>query len=248
MSNLNDDQVAIAEIFTAILERSCPLILNRSVVPHLFLTSKERGGRRVASTPRALVARFILKEVSVTYPSMYSTYTKNIIEDIMNDNDNSGDESLELLSEISKSSRNRLNYDADLKQRLISYVTDGSVAQAEFAATALSNMRNAATQFADLVSNISDELLLNASNLLNNLTSLAQFALYSSELITPSIDSIIRFVESDLLPAKTKQVNFGIRSSIVGPELTFLYSLISSVPKIQNGKLMRIYPSYLNKN
>lgn len=169
--------------------------------------SKEKTGRRSASTPKALVAQYILKEVSVTYPSMYSTYTKNIIDDIMNDNDNSGDESLELLSQISKSSRNRLNYDAKVVERLMSYVTDGSVAQAGFAATALSNMRNVKSRMADFVSNTSDELLLNTTNLHNNLTSLAQFALYSGELVTPSIDSIIRFVESDLLSARTKQVS-----------------------------------------
>jgi hypothetical protein len=68
-------------------------------------------------------------------------------------------------------------------------------------------MENADVILADLAASLSLELLLDASNLLATLTSLSQFALYCHELITPSIDSIIRFIESDLLNAKTKEVN-----------------------------------------
>lgn len=205
---MNDDQSAILEIFSALLNRSCPTILNKSSVPQLLILSKESTGRRNAtSTPRAVVAQDLLKEVSTTYPTMYSSYMKDILQDIMDDNDSTADESLELLSEISKASNGAMNYKKDIQERLMSYVANGDVTQAEYAATALGNMKNADIILGDLASNLSDELLLNASNLLTNLTSLAQFALYSSEIITPSIDSIIRFVESDLLPAETNEVS-----------------------------------------
>jgi hypothetical protein len=90
--------------------------------------------------------------------------------------------------------------------RLTTYVNDGNVIQAEYAATALSNMRNADVTLADLAYNLSLELLLDKPDLLATLTSLSQFALYCHEVITPSIDSIVRFIESDLLNAKTKEV------------------------------------------
>jgi sister-chromatid-cohesion protein PDS5 len=206
---LNDDHSAIVEIFSALLNRSCPTIINRSNVPQLLILSKESTGRRrVVSTQRAIIAQDLLKEVSTTYPTMYHTYMKDILNDIMEDNDSTAaDESLELLSEISKASNGKMNYKKDVQERLMSYVANGSVTQAAFAATALGNMKNADIVFADLASNLSDELLLNATNLLTNLTSLTQFALYTSEVITPTIDSIIRFIESDLLPASTTQVS-----------------------------------------
>jgi sister-chromatid-cohesion protein PDS5 len=89
----------------------------------------------------------------------------------------------------------------------MSYVANGSASQAEHAATALGNMKNAGVILADLTANMCDELLLDSTNLLTNLTALAQFALYSTDLITPSIDSIIRFIESDLLQANTNEVS-----------------------------------------
>lgn len=94
-----------------------------------------------------------------------------------------------------------------MTERLKSYVTNGNVSQAEYAATALSNMQNADVILADLAANLSLNLLLDASNLLATLTSLSQFALYCPDLITPSIDSMIRFIESDLLNAKTKEAS-----------------------------------------
>jgi hypothetical protein len=97
-------------------------------------------------------------------------------------------------------------YDRDMKERLMSYVANGSTVQAEYAATALGNMKDAETLLQDLVTDLCDELFMDASNLLTNLTSLAQFALYTPDLVSPSIDSIIRFIESDLLPAHTTDV------------------------------------------
>lgn len=94
-----------------------------------------------------------------------------------------------------------------MTERLMSYIANGSTSQAEHASTALGNMKNADVVLADLAANMCDELLLDASNLLANLTGLAQFALYAPNLITPSIDSIIRFVESDLLQAETNDVS-----------------------------------------
>lgn len=100
---------------------------------------------------------------------------------------------------------------SDVSERLMNYIVNGSTIQAEHAATALGNMKNAGVVLADLAANMCDELLLDSSNLLATLTGLAQFALYASDLITPSIDSIIRFIESDLLKAYTNDVSIHMK-------------------------------------
>lgn len=85
---MNEDQSAIVEIFQALLNRSCPLILNKTNVPQLLKLSKTaKGRRRNASTQRGIIARELLKEISTTYPTMYTAYMKDILQEIMSDND-----------------------------------------------------------------------------------------------------------------------------------------------------------------
>lgn len=94
---------------------------------------------------------------------------------------------------------------SDMVERLMSYVANGSGNEVEYAAIALGNMKNADTVLADLSSNMCDELLLNSANLTSNLMALSQFALYAYNVITPSIDSTIQFIESELLQARTRE-------------------------------------------
>lgn len=89
----------------------------------------------------------------------------------------------------------------------MTYVANGSVTEIENAAIALSNMKNSEVVLADLASNMCDELLLRSTNLTANLTALSQFALYSHNLITPSIDGTIQFIETSLLQAETEVVS-----------------------------------------
>lgn len=91
MSSLNDDQSANIEIFQAILNRACPLIINKNIVPHLLKLSRStKGGRRSTPSQTSLIAQEILKEISITYPTMYATNMKDIIDEIMADNDATG--------------------------------------------------------------------------------------------------------------------------------------------------------------
>ncbi|KAI9485716.1 MAG: armadillo-type protein [Benjaminiella poitrasii] len=206
LSNLNEDQTAIVDIFVALLNRACPLLLNKSNVSHLLkLTKSARGRRHTVSSQRAVAAQNILKEMSITYPSMYTSNMNDIINDIMSDNDSTADDSLKILSEISKSNKNEMTFADNVIERLTDYITNGSAQQAKYASIALANMKNAGLILADLASRLSDELLMGASNLLVNLTTLSQFALYSCELIHPTIDSIIRFIDKNLLATKTRQ-------------------------------------------
>lgn len=107
---MNEDQPAILDIFHALLNRSCPLILSKSNVPALLKTSKaQTSGRETrrdnaATMQRAAIAQELLKEMSTTFPTMYNNNMKDILQDIMDDNDGSAaaDESLELLSQVSK--------------------------------------------------------------------------------------------------------------------------------------------------
>jgi hypothetical protein len=94
-----------------------------------------------------------------------------------------------------------------LIERLIAYVSDGNVEQATHAATALATMKNADLVLADSIIEWTDDLALNSASLLARLASLSQIALYSPTLIHPHCGSLIRFVETNLLRSKTKQVN-----------------------------------------
>lgn len=208
LSNLNDDQSANVEIFQSILNRACPLILNKSNITHLLKMTKLGKGRRAnASTQKSLIAQKIMSDMSTVYPSMYTSSLKDIINEIMNDNDSTADEGLHLLSEISKDSVGEMKFQDDLIERLIAYVSDGNVEQATHAATALATMKNADLVLADSIIEWTDDLALNSASLLARLASLSQIALYSPTLIHPHCGSLIRFVETNLLRSKTKQSN-----------------------------------------
>lgn len=101
LSNLNEDQSAIVEIFQALLYRACPVLLNKTNVPQLLKLSKvTKGRRRSESTQRAVIAQELLKEISTTYPTMYTSYMKDIIAEIMNDNDSAGKISIKRMMNI----------------------------------------------------------------------------------------------------------------------------------------------------
>ncbi|KAL9541955.1 hypothetical protein MBANPS3_008853 [Mucor bainieri] len=208
LSNLNDDQSAIVDIFQSILNRACPLILNKSNISHLLKMTKSGRGRRAnATTQRSIVAQKILSDMSTVYPSMYANNLKDVISEIMSDNDSTADEGLQLLAEISKASVGEMKFQDDLVERLTAYVSDGSVEQATHAATALAAMNNADLVLVDAVADWSDDLYLNSPALLNRLASFAQIALYTPGLIHPHIASLVEFVENDLLDAKTREFN-----------------------------------------
>ncbi|KAI8646023.1 armadillo-type protein [Parasitella parasitica] len=208
LSNLKDDQSAIVDIFQAILNRACPLILNKSNITHLLKIAKTNKSRRAtASSQRSLVAQKILSDMSTVYPSMYTNNLKDIISDIMNDNDSTADEGLQLLSEISKASVGEMKFQDNLVERLTAYVSEGSVEQAKHAATALAAMKNADLVLVDSVTEWSDDFFINSSALLSRLASFSQFALYAPALIDPLVGTLIRFVQDDLLSAKTKEFN-----------------------------------------
>lgn len=131
------------------------------------------------------------------------------------------------------------------------YVANGNPTQAEYAATALANMKNASTVLTELARDLVDELFVSDANLLTNLTSLAQFALYAPDLISPSIDTIIRFIESDLLPAKTTQVRNIIQVLVaigIYMYIDLSFHTFSSEKQIMIGSCTKIYLCNLNKN
>lgn len=124
----------------------------------------------------------------------------------------------------------------------MNYVTDGSVEEAKYASIALANMKNADVTLSELSSNLSNELLLNSPNLLRSLTSLSEFALYCPDAVSSSIDSIVQFIENNLLQAKTKEVQ---HPHIQYSNNSCLYSLLKP---ILNGAPMTNYQSYHNRN
>lgn len=88
---MNNDQAAIVEIFQAILNRASPLIVNKSSVVHLLKIAKSNKGRRAnVTTQRSLAAQKVLSDISTLYPSMYTNNLKDIINEIMDDNDSTG--------------------------------------------------------------------------------------------------------------------------------------------------------------
>lgn len=91
LANLNDDQSASLDIFQAVMNRACPQILNKSdVQPLLKMTQASRGRRHTASSQRSVVAQEILKEISTHYPTFYNSNIKEVLQEIMADNDSTG--------------------------------------------------------------------------------------------------------------------------------------------------------------
>lgn len=91
-------------------------------------------------------------------------------------------------------------------ERLTAYVSEGNVEQAQQAARALAAMKNADLELAESVAEWSDDIYMNSPSLLSRLSSFSEFALYAPNLILPHINALIRFVQDDLLTAKTKEV------------------------------------------
>ncbi|EPB84270.1 hypothetical protein HMPREF1544_08990 [Mucor circinelloides 1006PhL] len=238
LSNLNDDQSAIVDIFQSILNRACPLILNKSNITHLLKMTKTTKGRRAnAATQRSIVAQKIMSDMSTVYPSMYTNNLKDIISEIMSDNDSTADEGLQLLAEISKASVGDMKFQDDLVERLTAYVSDGSVEQATHAATALAAMENADVALVEPVADWIEDLYLNSPALLNRLASFAQIALYMPSLIHSHIASLIQFVENDLLNAKTKEI----------PDPNEEWTSYDELPELSQQKLtgVRLLVNYL---
>ncbi|KAG1459875.1 hypothetical protein G6F56_006067 [Rhizopus delemar] len=205
LSNLNEDQGGSVEIFQAILNRACPTLLDKSLIPHLLKTARQPKGRRQASSKQKTeAAQEILKEISISYPVMFEGCLKDIVQEISKENDNISIEELELLAEISKSNPGQKTYDRKVINHLRSYVIDGDITQAEPASIVLGNMKNADAVLMDLVDNLCDGLKLNKPNLLATLSCLSQFAMYTPNVITPVIDLVADFVEKNLLTARTK--------------------------------------------
>lgn len=122
---------------------------------------------------------------------------------------------------------------------------EGDTNQAHYASVALSNMKNADVALAELVSRMCDELLLKNHRLLSTLTSLSNFALHAHDLVSTSLDSVIRFVESVLLVAKTKEVNVTHFLTVSKSILILFYSFRQIT---LSGKLMMTCQNYLNKS
>lgn len=89
LSNLNEDQGGSVEIFQAILNRACPTLLDKSLIPHLLKTARQPKGRRQASSKQKTeAAQEILKEISISYPVMFEGCLKDIVQEISKENDN----------------------------------------------------------------------------------------------------------------------------------------------------------------
>jgi hypothetical protein len=54
------------------------------------MTKLGKGRRANASTQKSLIAQKIMSDMSTVYPSMYTSSLKDIINEIMNDNDSTG--------------------------------------------------------------------------------------------------------------------------------------------------------------
>ncbi|KAI9267841.1 armadillo-type protein [Sporodiniella umbellata] len=202
LSHLNEDQAGSVEVFQAILNRACPTLLNKNLIPSLSKAAKQSEGRRQALlSQKATIAQEMLKEIAVSYPTMYEGFVKDLTQEISN---NGNVETLEILAEVSKSKSTKLKYDREMINELRTCVVEGNISQARSAATVLSNMKDADVMYADLVDGLCDGLKLNKNNLLSTLTSLSEFASYAPSLITSVIDLVADFIEKNLLTARTK--------------------------------------------
>ncbi|KAI8992505.1 armadillo-type protein [Pilobolus umbonatus] len=207
VANLNEDQAGLVEIFEALLNRACPIVINKTIIPHLMKIARAPRNRRQSVSPRSVVAQEILKEISASYPVMYDTFMDDLLHSLLNDNnDATSEENLELLAEISKSSPSELQFsDYDIIDRLSTYVTEGNLHQIEYASIILGNMKEPLLNLLPIVEVLQRELIHTPSTTLASLTALSHISLYEPRAITPSVKPIIKYIENNILSKQTKE-------------------------------------------
>jgi hypothetical protein len=109
LEELNETDGAVAEIFTAILNKASLTILNKSCIPELLRLTQSTRGRRAASNQKATDAMYILRLISENHPIMYKSIQKDLTQNIVNGN--AVDESLEIFAENCKSANKKVKLD-----------------------------------------------------------------------------------------------------------------------------------------
>ncbi|KAI8379771.1 armadillo-type protein [Radiomyces spectabilis] len=191
---------ALYEIFELILNRACPSLLNVECIPHLLkMLQSTRLRRSTSHNQPSKIAQDLLKEISATYPTMYQTYTQDLIKNVLSEHSSlMADDSLELLAQISRTPPKVSTYNDVTLRRLFAYIREGNVTRAEHAAVILSNIEEVEEVCGELVKNLCTELSLSNPYLLASLNSLSQFALYSPQLLSDQMDDVLEFMQNDV--------------------------------------------------
>ncbi|KAI8878089.1 hypothetical protein K501DRAFT_229043, partial [Backusella circina FSU 941] len=240
LEELNETDGAIAEIFTAILNKASPTILNKSSIPALMKLTQTSRGRKTVSNQKAVVAQVILKQISEDYPTMYKTYIKDLEKGIIgNGNTSIVDESLTILASICKSSVKKAKFDRDVVGRLVDFINEGTITQAEHASIILANTTGIVSITSQLIESMTTNAEMAYPRLNIILTCLAQFALYCPESLDSEIDALIYFVEKDLLNGPSPECD---------EEKNPFWSPFDLLPLVSQEKVLgaRLLISYLN--
>ncbi|KAI8141303.1 armadillo-type protein [Fennellomyces sp. T-0311] len=196
------------EVLDTLLARACPIILNKTIIPHLFgMLEAPRTRRRAAQNPKAVVAQELLKEISTCFPIMYESHLYELVRCVLDDS-NAGlvDHALELLAQVGKNKVTMSVYDGEILDKLSSFIHQGTLAQARNASIVLSNM-----DAYDICDQAIEECLKHLSvddpSLAPKLTSLAEFALYMPERIGFDIHTLVDFIVNELMGNPTKALD-----------------------------------------
>ncbi|OAD78951.1 hypothetical protein PHYBLDRAFT_76970 [Phycomyces blakesleeanus NRRL 1555(-)] len=204
LKRLEQMSPAMSEIFELILNRACPIVLNKSNLPHLLkILRATRGRKNTSGEERRAIAQDLLKDTTSNYPNMFEKYAHELATNITKEeNDEVVIDSLELLAEVCKAQPRLFVFDRETVEGLMEYTRTGEAKEAEHAATILGNMDNGEHACELVVEYLCQHLRVSNKHLLTLLSSLKEFALYTPRLLSEHIGNIVGFVDRDLVQKK----------------------------------------------
>ncbi|KAI7872829.1 armadillo-type protein [Spinellus fusiger] len=195
LKRLEQISPAISEIFELILNRVCPVILNKSNIPYLLrILRATRGRRNTSGEERRVIAQELLVDISSSYPNMFERYAQDLASNIaQQENETIVGDSLELLAQITKSQPSAFSFNRETTDLLMEYTYKGDSKEAEHATIILCNMEGGEHTCELVTQHLFEKLRVNDEQLLTYLSSLKEFALYSPRLFFEQLDNFMRF-------------------------------------------------------
>ncbi|KAI8336363.1 armadillo-type protein [Chlamydoabsidia padenii] len=187
-----------------ILDRTHLLVLDKSIVPHLYeMLGTLMDNPQPMSSEKNSACQDLCKIIAVKFPRMCIPYTNQLIGHIMNKTtDLKVDISLEILASTMKHCHTDLALDSESQDMLLSFATSGCLTQAKHATEILCTATNLNLVCAELSEVLLENMDLNNTMIQQTLESLSVVSLYYPLLLENHLKHITSFIETNYLKHK----------------------------------------------
>lgn len=201
------DQVAPAlnDVFRALLIKIGPSFVYRDMLPILLKYANSyvaTKSRKIKSSENSLLSetadRF-LKELTSIYPTMYEDHVQDLINMLLIGGPRS-EEWLSALSNFAQSSPKPAQENGPLAKKLANFVLEGTTGQSLHAAIALGCFDPTRNKVKSCIKTIVNGLNVDSPRLPSRLEALSEFISRHIELTEEYMETVIKFIISDLLP------------------------------------------------